>query len=147
MGYSDQKYYARPLVKVASAIAFGTSTGAGTASNSLAQPAASQLPEFINRTKITMVEAIAVTAIAANANPVNLTILNGTNIVAQIPVGTFTAGQVGTATVTSANAVFTAGTQPTMALIGTFTASGGTSGTWDLYFEQQELPVNPGSGS
>lgn len=140
MGYSDQKYLARPFIRVANAVAFGTSTGVGTASNSLAQPAASQLPAFLHRTKIVGLKAIAVTAIASNATPVNIVILNGTSTLGQVPVGTFTAGQIGTGTVTAANAIFAAGGQPTMALIGTFTASGGTSGTWDIYFEQQEQP-------
>lgn len=140
MGYSDQKYYARPLIRVASAVAFGTSTGAGTASNSLAQPSASQLVPFVRRTQVTSMKAIAVTAIASNATPVNIVILNGTATAGVIPVGTFTAGQIGTGTMTAASAVFAAGGQPTMALIGTFTASGGTSGTWDIYFEQEELP-------
>jgi len=140
MGYSDQKYYARPFVKVAGAIAFGTSTGAGTASNSLAQPAASQLPSFLRRTAVTGLKAIAVTAPNANATPLALTIYNGTAVLGTISCAG-TIGQVFTGVVTAANSTFTAGGQPTMGLIGTFTASGGTSGTWDLYFEQEELPA------
>jgi hypothetical protein len=141
MGYSDQKYYARPLVKVASAVAFGTSTGAGTASNSLAQPTGTYLPQYIRRTQITGVKVVAATAIAANANPVSLNLINGTNTFAAVAVGTATQGQTFSGVVTASNAVFAAGGQPTMNLIGTWTASGGTSGTWDIYFEQEELPV------
>lgn len=144
MGYSDQKYYARPLIKAAAAVAFGSSTAAGTASNSLAQPAGTYLPPFIRRTQITGFKVVADTAINANATPVTINLLNGTSTFGTAAVGGTlgTQGAVASGVITSAaNAVFAAAGQPTMGLTGTFTASGGTSGTWDIYFEQDELPA------
>lgn len=141
MGYSDQKYYDRPLVKVASAIAFGTATAAGTASNSLAAPTTVSLPQFLRRTKVVGLEAICITAAGGTqVGPINLTVLNGTSTVGTIAVQTATVGQVGTGVLTAANATFAANASPTMAMIGTYTASGATSGTWDLYLQQQEQP-------
>lgn len=142
MGYSDQKYYSRPLVKVVGALAFGSSTAAGTASNSLVQPTGTYLPAFLRRTQITGLKAIAATAANVNAFPVSIVLFNGTATAGQIQIAVTTGGtqgQVFTGTMTAANAVFAAGGQPTVGLVGTFTASGGTSGTWDIYFEQDEL--------
>ena len=140
MGYSDQKFYSREENRVLNAIAFGSATGAGTASNSLAAPAATYLPSFYRRTVINKLSTICLTAPNAAATAVTLTILNGTNTAGSVVVTTATAGQVIQGVVT-ANNTFTALGEPTMALIGTWTASGGTSGTWDLYFETQELPT------
>jgi hypothetical protein len=168
MGYSDQKYYARPLLKVAAAIAFGTATAAGTASNSLAQPAATVLQNFVRRTKIDSIQVVCVTAEGGTqVGPINFTVLNGTNTVGFIAIQTATVGQVftvggafgtttavinGTASTTALGtlnntetgtatySVFGTGSAPTVALIGTFTASGATSGTWDLWLSCKEKP-------
>ena len=172
MGYSDQKYYDRPLIKVAAAIAFGTATATGTASNSLVQPAATQLQTFLRRTKITGLQISCVTAPGGTqVGPINLQVLNGTNVAGQIAVQTATVGQVfviggdigtssavtnGTTSVTGtltqaelngataggtgSPEIYAVGTGPTSALVGTFTASGATSGTWDLWLQVQERP-------
>lgn len=147
MGYSDQKYYARPLISVLMGQSMGTSTGAGTASNSLAQPAGAPLPSFTNRTKINAVTVIPTVAPNANATALVMSFLNGTSTFATVTLTTATAGQVLTGVMTPANAVFAAAGQPTFNLIGTFTASGGTAGAYTVLFEQQELPTNPGSGT
>ena len=150
MGYSDQKYYDRPLVKVTAATAYGTATASGTASNSLAQPAATALPTYLRRTKIVGLEVVCVTAEGATqVGPINLTILSGTSTVASVAVQTATVGQtfyVSTSTTPAGavyngtNATIAAFSAPTSALIGTFTASGATSGTWDIWLEAQEQP-------
>ena len=158
MGYSDQKYYDRPLIKVAAAVAYGTATASGTASNSLAQPAATQLEAFLRRTKIVGLEAVCVTAPGGTqVGPINLTILNGTATVASVAVQTATVGQVvyvNTNTAVPAggvyngsNATYASFAQPVSALIGTFTASGATSGTWDIWLEVQEQFDTPGQAS
>ena len=151
MGYSDQKYYDRPLVgKAAAAVAYGTATASGTASNSLAQPAATVLPVYLRRTKVIGVEVVCVTAEGATqVGPINLTILNGTATLASVAVQTATVGQVfyvststtpAGAVYNGANATFAAFAGASSALIGTFTASGATSGTWDIWLEAQEQP-------
>jgi hypothetical protein len=158
MGYSDQKYYDRPLIKVAAAVAYGTATASGTASNSLAQPAATQLETFLRRTKVVGLEAVCVTAPGGTqVGPINLTILNGTATVASVAVQTATVGQtvyVNTNTAVPAggtyigtNATFAAFSAPVSALIGTFTASAATSGTWDIWLEVQEQFDTPGQAS
>ncbi len=61
MGYSDQKYFARPQVDYG-VFDLGTSTGAGTASNSLTQTAANMLPAYARRTQIGNVEVEVIAA-------------------------------------------------------------------------------------
>lgn len=138
MGYSDQKFYARPLVKEAS-INFGTSTGAGTASNSLGIPAGTYLPKFIKRTQVKNVRVACTTIPNASATAVVISLLNGTNTFAAITVTTATQGQFLDGVMTASNAVFAAGGAVTGNIIGTFTASGGNAGVYDVYFEEQEL--------
>jgi hypothetical protein len=139
MGYSDQKFYSRPLGYVAIAD-MGTATATGTASNSLAQPTASPLPAFARRTAIGNIQVLVIAAPNASATVQVLSFLNGTNTFATVTVTTATASQVLSAVMTASNATFAAGGQPTYNLIGTFTASGGTGGKYEILFEQQELP-------
>lgn len=138
MGYSDQKFYARPLVALG-AFDLGTSTGAGTASNSLTQTAANVLPAFARRTQVGNVQVECITAPNAAATALVLSFLNGTATFAAVTLTTATVGQVISGVMTAANAIFAAGGQPTEGLIGTFTASGGTAGKYSIQFEQQEL--------
>lgn len=165
MGYSDQKYYSRPLIKIASAVAFGTATGSGTASNSLAQPSGVYLETFLRKSQVVGFEVVCVSAPGGTQiGPVNFTVLNGTNTVGFVAVQTATAGQTfmvggfvggtngltGTATVsgslninntgTATYAYFGTGSAPTIAMIGTYTASGATTGTWDLWLNVKEIP-------
>lgn len=141
MGYSDQKYQTRSLVMVAQAVTFSTSTGAGTASNSLGLPAGSYFPPAVRRSKISAIRVIPTTIINASATAAVMSFTNGTNTFATVTLTTSTQGQVLSATMTDANSTFTAGAQPSANVIGTFTASGGNVGIYDIYFEDQELPA------
>ena len=143
MGYSDQKFYARPLIDLG-AFDFGTSTGVGTASNTIAQTASQMLPAFARRTKIGNIQLVCEVAPNASATVLTLSFLNGTNTFGTAVLTTATASQVISGVITSAaNAVFSANGEPTMGLIGTFTASGGTAGKYVISFEQQEQFITP----
>lgn len=141
MGYSDQKFYARPLINIVPSADFGTSTGVGTASNTLASPAANPLPTFARRTTVGNIRVQCLAAPNVNATALVMSFLNGTATFATVTLTTATAGQTLSGVMTAPNSTFTAGGQPTYGVIGTFTASGGTAGKWEIYFEQQELPV------
>lgn len=142
MGYSDQKYQARPLVLVgAGAVDMGTSTGAGTASNSLASPTANPLPAFNRRTQINAIKVEVIAAPNAAATALVMGFLNGTGTFGSVTLTTATAGQILSGVMTAGNAIFAAAGQPTYNVIGTFTASGGTAGKYAIQFEQQELPA------
>lgn len=139
MGYSDPKFYSRPLVQVGQALSFSTFTGAGTASNSIGLPAGSYLPAFVRRTQINAIRVIPTTIPNAAATALVMSFLNGTSTFATVTLTTAAAGTALSATVTAANAVFAVGGQPTCNIIGTSTASGANVGVYDIYFEDQEL--------
>jgi hypothetical protein len=138
MGYSDAKFQSRALIPVKFAASLGTATGAGTASNSLAL-STTYLPKFTRRTQVNKVRVIVTTIPDAAATAVTMTFKNGTSTFATVTLTTATAGQVLDGSVTAANAVFAADGQPTIGLIGTFTASGAAAGAYDIFFEEQEL--------
>ena len=138
MGYSDQKFYTRPLVPVRFN---ATSTSTATASAQVVTSTdVAQLPEFQRRTEITGFVAKVVTAPNAGATTTKLALLNGTNTFAVATIGTNTAGVDVVGSITSAaNAVFAANGQPTLNVVSTATASQTvTQGNYDLYFEQTE---------
>lgn len=136
MGYSDQKFYTRVYDRVTEAtIATGTATASGA--NTLTSQG--RLPRFPRRTQINTVRVEVITAPAANLTNVVLAFLNGTATFATATIGTNTAGSTVTGSVTAANAVLAADTKPTMTVIGTATASGQNYGSYDVYFETQEL--------
>lgn len=148
MGYSDQKYYARPLELAAQNMTFGTATASGT--NTLASPVSNPLPAFVNRTSINAIKVVVTTAVAVGAVAESIVFLNGTSTFGVVTMtgGTATAGQVFSGVITTANSTFAAAGQPTYELIvNTATASGAVTGSFNIYLEQQELPVNPGSGT
>lgn len=136
MSYSDQKYYARGLELVADS---GVATGTFTASGSCNQTTQFVLPKFNRRSLVTAVSVLTKTAAVVGATgPLTLNFLNGTSTFAVCTVGTGTAGSVVVATPT-ANNTFTASGGPSVTVLGTSTASGGTLGTYEVFFEVQEL--------
>lgn len=137
MGFADQKFYTRPLIP----IRFNaTSTSTATASAQVVtNTAVANLPKVIRRTEITGGNAIIVTAPNAGAATTVLALLNGTSTFATATIGTLTAGQVASFSITAANAVLAAGTQPTLSVVSTSTASQTvTQGNYDLYWEAVE---------
>ena len=138
MAYNDPRFDARTMVPVGFALDFGTATGVGTASNSLGDLAAT-LPAFIRRTRVTAFKFRCTSIPNAAATVLIAHILNGTLTAGQITLTTATSDQWLTGTMTAANAVFAADVQPTISVIGTATASGGSLGDFDIWFEQQEL--------
>jgi hypothetical protein len=137
MGYSDQKFYSRGLFRVSNAVSFGTSTGAGTASNSVTSGI--NFPKFTRRTQVNKIRVICTTIPNVSSTALNLVFLNGTNTFGAIAVTTATTSQVLDATMTAANAIFAADSQPTASAQGTATVSGAANGSYDIYFEEQEL--------
>lgn len=138
MGYSDQKYFSRPLTGA------GTLNGTATASGTNALTGSTDLkaiaPNYTRKTVVNLIEVKAQAAPAANWTALTFIAKNGTATVGSISnVGTFTAGQTGTLTATVANSTFTAGSGLTYVLDGTGTASGQSFGTLRVDVESQEL--------
>ncbi len=138
MAYNHPRFDARSMVPVGFTLNLGTSTGAGTASNSRADLVAT-LPEFIRRTQVTAFKMRNITATNGSATDVIAYLMNGTTTAGQITLTTATSDQWLTGTMTVANAVFAADVQPTITVIGTATASAGSLGDYDIWFEQREL--------
>lgn len=160
MGYSDQKFYARPLTLVANAaVATGTATVSGTSTLATAFP----LKKYKKRTAINFIRALTVTAPAANTTVPKISVLNGTNTLAtiapsatlnawadgtQVANVTATATQtttlangstvVSTVTTTTTQAILGTDTAPSITLLAVSTASGANYGAYQLYFEEQE---------
>ena len=138
MAYNDPRFDARSMVPAGFAIDFGTFTGAGTASNSLADVAAG-LPEFIRRTEVTAFKFRCTALVNAAATDVIAYLMNGTTTAGQVTITTATADDWLTGTMTAANAIFAADVGATVTVIGTSTASAAVMGDFDVWFEQQEL--------
>lgn len=166
MGYSDQKYYSRPLHLIGqSAVLVGTLT-ASSASNAIAA-AAYRIPKFIRPAKV--IDAKVVVKTASTTGQQVLSLLNGTNTFATATntstnaagtevtftmtntASTATTTQtttlangstvVGTITTTTDWRIFGTNTGITVAVAGTATASGDSFGAFDLWLDQHEYPV------
>ncbi len=138
MAYNDPRFDARTMVPVGFDLDFGTATGAGTASNSLADVAAG-LPEFIRRTRVSAFKFRCTSLVNAASTDVIAYLMNGTTTVGSVTITTAAADDWLTGAVTAANAVFAVGDEPTVTVIGTHTASAAVLGDFDIWFEQQEL--------
>lgn len=139
MSYTDQKYYIRPEILVGDNRSFGTATASGAAGFTLST--LTELPKFIRRTQLNYVRLKVRTAPNAAATGVIAYFLNGTNTHGTLVLTTATAGQtLDFSTVNSGSySTFTAGAQPTISLVGTSTASGGTAGAYDIFYEAREM--------
>lgn len=138
MSYTDSKYYTRPQILVGDNRSFGTATASGAAGFTLST--LTELPKFIKRTQINTVRLKVRTAPNAAATGLIATFLNGTNVYGTAVLTTATAGQTVDFTVTTgSNGTFAAAAQPTISLVGTSTASGGTAGAYDIFFEAREM--------
>lgn len=139
MSYTDQKYYGRPQILVGDNRSFGTATASGAAGFTLST--LTELPKFIKRTQLNTVRLKVRTAPNAAATGLIAIFLNGTNTHGTAVLTTATAGQ--TVDFTNVNSgsygTFTSGAQPTLNLVGTSTASGGTAGAYDIFFEAREM--------
>lgn len=136
--YSDQKFYSRYERPLGSAVSFGTSTGSGTASNTLTAVAA--LPKVLRRCQINKIRFKCTTIPNASATAVVAQFKNGTNVFGTVVLTTLASLGFADGVITSAaNAILAADTQPTIDITGTFTASGGAVGSYDMVWEQQEL--------
>lgn len=137
MGYSDQKFYTRPLLLMAENV---TSTATATASGHVVTNTAVEvMPAYQRRTELTGGYVIVATAPNAGATTTKIAVLNGTATAMVFTIGTLTAGQGVAPVVTAANAVVASGTAPTISVISTSTASNTvTQGNYDLYFEAVE---------
>ena len=144
MGYSDQKFYARPLELVVANVGFGTATASGT--NTLASPAGNPLPVYARKTSIGNVEVVVTTAVPVGSVVATLVFLNGTSTFATVAMtgGTATAGQAFKGVMTPANSTFGTQAGPTYELIvNTATVSGAATGAFQIFFEQQEIFTAP----
>lgn len=137
MSYSDATYAARVFVKVSEEASFGTATASSTVGADTTPTV--YLPQFDRRTKINVVKFIVTTIPDAGSTALKANLLNGTDTFATVALTTATAGQVLTGTVDTSYNTFTADSAPTITVTGTATASADAQGSYDIYFEQQEL--------
>jgi len=135
MAYPDQKYYTRQVNLWGQAVDFGTAGGTTVSS----ADAVKQLPKFFRKTKVNKLRLRCTTIPNAEATALVASFLNGTDTFATVTLTTATADQSLDATVTSANAVFDADSQPTVKITGTATASGDSLGDFDIWAETQEV--------
>lgn len=138
MSYSDPKFAARYFVPFVHAVSFGTSTASATDGHNLSDVCAG-LPVFKRRCKITAWKLRCTTIPDAGSTAVKAHLMNGTDTVGTAVLTTATADQWIDGSVTAANSTFTASAEVKMNLTGTSTASGDANGSWDVYFEVQEL--------
>lgn len=138
MSYSDGKFYSRPLVLVGDNRSFGTATASGAAGFTLST--ITELPKFNNRCTVNLIRLKVRTAPNAAATGLQAIVLNGTDTANVAVLTGGTAGQSIDFTTVSAYSTYGSNTQPTIKLIGTSTASGGTAGAYDIFMEIQERP-------
>lgn len=165
MGYTDQKYYSRPLHLLGQSGALvGTQTASGTTT---VAGAAYRIPKFIRPAKVIDAKLVVKTASTTGTQVINL--LNGTNVFASATntstnaagtevnftmtntASTATTTQtttlangstvVGTITTTTDWRIFGTATGVTVQVVGTATASGDSFGAFDLWVDQHEYPV------
>ena len=137
MSYSDGSFQSRYLLNVDNDYSLTTFTASGA--NALTQPGLA-LPKFVRRTKVNKIQLVCRTIPNAGATGLKAVFLNGTSTMGEVTLTTATAGQRLDGTVTAANAVYSLGSNPTLNVIGTATASGGAVGVFDIFFECQEQP-------
>lgn len=138
MGYSEQKYHTRVPSVFVPAVTFGTATASGASGHNAANVII--MPEFFRKTLVNSIRARCTVIPNAASTGLNLIIKNGTSTAGYLTLTTATVGQYIDATMTSSNATFAANTAPTATLIGTATASGAASGSFELFVETQEQP-------
>jgi len=138
MAYSDQKFYARPLLQIAQAASFGTSTAGDSTGHDLSD-VYTGLPKFVRRSKVNAIRVRCTTIPDAGSTAVVVNFTNGTDILGAVTVTTATAGQFLDCTMTPANSTFAADGQLTVDMTGTSTASGDANGSYDIWAEIQEL--------
>ena len=147
MAYTDVINNSRfqiPLIPAL--VGVGTSTGAGTATNTLVAAINPIQRRFIRPVQVNAIKVYVGTAPVAGATGVTMAFMNGTSTFATAVVGTNTATSWVDATVTSSlSKLFTVGTDgtatnvnPTINMIGTATASGLAFGTYLIDVEVSE---------
>lgn len=139
MSYSDARFNSRPQILVGDNRSFGTATASGAAGFTLST--ITELPKFVYRVQVNRVRLKVRTAPNAAATGLTAILLNGTNTYGTAVLTTATAGQSIDFSATVPYNTFTADQQPTLALIGTSTASGGTAGAYDIFMAEQEQPA------
>jgi hypothetical protein len=135
MSYSEFKSQNRRQELVGQALSFSTATASG----SVAATAVAALPKTFRRTAIGKVRLRCSVIPNAASTALVASFLNGTSTFATVTLTTATAGQWLDGTVTAANSTLAADVAPTITLAGTATASAAANGSWDIYFENQEL--------
>ena len=135
--YDNDMFDARAMVKVQNAVSFGTTTASATDGANTTPTC--YLPQFFRRCKVNKVEMVVTTIPDAGSTALKASFLNGTDTFATVTLTTATAGKVLHGSVTAANSTFTASAAPTVVVTGTSTASADAQGSYDIYFEVQEL--------
>ena len=135
MAYDDQKYYTRQPNLWGQAVDFGTAPATAVA----VTDAVKQLPKVFRKTKVNKIRLRCTTIPNAAATALKVSFLNGTSTFGTAVVTTATVDQSIDATITEANAVLDADSQPTVSISGTATASGDSLGDFDIWAETQEV--------
>ena len=134
--YADSQFNTPVLVPV---VGLATYTAVGTGTALASALTIVNFPPFIRRTKVANVQVLVVTAPNAGATGLVINFLNGTSTFAVATIGTLTAGQVASASITTANTTFAAAGQATGTAVSTATTAGVAGGVYAIWFDQQEL--------
>jgi len=121
---------------------FGTTTASATDGANTTPTC--QLPPFVRRSAITAIRMIPTVIPDTGSVAVKAHFLNGTDTFGVVTLTTASVGKVLEGTIDTSYNTFT-GTDsagiPTVKVTGTATASGDAQGSYDIYFEVQELFV------
>ncbi len=138
MSYTNPEFQGRVQVLVGDARSFGTATASGAAGHTLSD--VTELPKFIRRTAVNAARLKVRTIPNANSTGLIARLMNGTNTAGTAVLTTAALGATVDFTMNKSYNTFTAGSEPTINLVGTSTASAAACGAYDIFFEQRELP-------
>lgn len=139
MGYSDQMFYTRPLLLWGQAVSFGTTT-ASSVTGANATDVAPQIPTFTRRSIVNAMVLRCTVIPDAGSTALVAHFMNGTDTAGTVTLTTATADEELAFTMVAASAVIASGSQPTIKITGTSTASADAQGSYDIWAEVQELP-------
>lgn len=140
MSYSNSRFDVRYIQPVALARSLGTATASGDDDFDLSgADSLVKCPKFWRRSVVNKARMIVTTIPSDAAVALQAHFLNGTDTFGVVTLTTATLGQVFDVTLDTAYNTFTASAQPTIKTTGTSTASADAAGSYNVFFEVQEL--------
>lgn len=137
MSYSEQKYQTRQFFTAVLAQSFGTATAASAVGCDLT--IAVPVVKFKRRTQVNAVRMIPTVVVDDGSTAVKAHFLNGTDTFAVVTLTTNTVGVACDGTINTTYNILAAGAAPTVKVTGTATASADAMGTYNIFYELQEL--------